>query len=925
MKYNFSLKKAWYSLILLISVVPVLIMLIWIGNLYYQQLLEKHLLKEDFIGQLAVEHVHHEIIRLRTLLITQSDSLAYSLERERNEHFLDEMLYKMIQRETSIHVLLMVDRNGEIITGMETYDNRSTPVKERGGLLAHWEYSPDKLSDEIRVPLQGKNYTSEVSHHAEGVFLILSVPVGSIDNPDAVLLAHIDASILWKDLQPSIMKENVVNYLVDSHGFLLSSSTKSQYSIGDSVSQLPVVNALIKQEKWQHNKIYKGLMNEEVFGSLSQEDEIGLGIVTEIKRENVLQPILLLLVKMALVASIVVMLSLWLGVQMLRLFINPIARISNEFKRVGKQDYSQSDISSSFYELQSLVDGFNHMVDEIGQNQHELKKASVVFDNTSEGILITNAEHKIVSVNRAFSEITGYSESEVLGKNPSFLQSGYHDKEFYTSLWETINDTGEWRGEIRNKRKNGEVYTELLSINTFRDALGKLTYHIGVFTDISSIKETENKLDYLAHHDPLTGLPNRLLCLVRMEHALQLAKRHTEQVAVLFIDLDLFKNVNDSMGHAKGDVLLQQVASCLKGSLRSEDTVARLGGDEFIIILGSLKSRQDAALVAENTLALFSRPFYIDKQEVFIGASCGISVYPDDGENQDVLLRNADTAMYRAKQNGRNNYQFYTQALTDEASERFTLETNLRQALVKNELNVYYQPQYSLLDKKIIGVEALLRWNNPVMGMVSPMKFIPIAEETGLIVPIGEWVLKTACKQLKAWQDMGCTSIKMAVNLSTRQFSLPGLEKVVQSILLETNLPAQDLDLELTESILMHDTDTVVKTLNDLHDMGVGLSIDDFGTGYSSLSYIQRFPLDTLKIDRSFVQDITSNSSDAEMIDSIIALGHSMHLKVLAEGVETLEQLEYLQKQGCDEVQGFYFSKAVTATEIEDLLNLKRS
>lgn len=924
MKRSLTLKNTWYSLVLLISVVPVLIMLIWIGSLYYQQLLEKHLLQEDFLGELAVEHIQQEVSRLRALLINQSDSLAYTLEREQNIHFMDEILHKLVKREPAIHVLLFVNKNNEIITGMETYDNRSVPVNERGGLLAHWDYSQNMQSDAIKLPLQGQTFTGKIVHHQEGAFFTLSVPVGSTSNPQAILLAHIDASILWTDLQPHLKKDKVINYLVDSQGLLLSSSTNSDYSLGDSVKQLPVIKSLLNHKKWDHDQLYSGLQNQQVFGSLSVEDQIGLGVITEIKREDVLKPILLLLVKMILVASFVVIVSLWLGVKMLHLVISPIGSISNEFKRVGRHDYSQSTIVSSFTELQLLVNGFNHMIEEIDKNQHELLKASVVFENTSEGILITDAKHKIVSVNRSFTEITGYSEAEVIGRNPSFLQSGYHDKAFYEGIWSSIKENGEWRGEVRNKRKSGEVYTELLSINTFRDANGELTYHIGVFADISNIKETENKLDYLAHHDQLTGLPNRLLCLVRLEHELQLAQRNSAQVAVLFLDLDLFKNVNDSMGHTKGDILLQQVSSALSRSLRSQDTVSRLGGDEFVIILGSLKSRQDAALVAQSTLTLFTRPFYIDAQEVFIGASCGISVYPDDGEDQNVLLRNADTAMYRAKANGRNNYQFYTQALTDEASERFLIETCLRQALTKNELSVYYQPQYALSNKKIVGLEALLRWHSPVLGSISPAKFIPIAEETGLIVSIGEWVIKTACRQLEIWKDKGCIPVKMAVNLSSRQFSRPGLEKVIENILLETNLEPEDLDLELTESIIMHDTETVVNTLTKLHNMGLGLCIDDFGTGYSSLSYIQKFPLDTLKIDRSFVCDITHNSADAEMIDSIIALGHSMHLKVLAEGVETEEQLEYLHKRGCDEVQGFYFSQAVPAGDIEIMLDIKK-
>ncbi len=921
MRFSLSLKKTWYSLILLVAVVPALLMLVWSSTLYHQLLLEKHLVEEDFFRENVVDHVKHEVKRLGTLLENKSDPIAYTLDRDSNIELLDELLHKVITREPAVHALLIINVDGQIVTGMESYGNHTIPLQMRSGLQAHWQYAEGNFPDEVMQPLQGKPYIGEVSFHPEGVFFELSVPVGPPAQPVAVLLAHVDASILWQDLQPHQQRVMVNSYLVDASGSLLTTPADTSYKPGDSVKHFPAVKAFINNQLWQHNKIYDGLSGQPVFGNFSQAEDIGLAIITEVNHEHVLQPIRYLLSKMAIGAAAVIVLLVWLGMRMLKPVISSIDEISDDFKRVAKQDYKPSSISSSFDELKILVEGFNQMVSEIDTNQQDLKLASLVFENTSEGIIITNEKHEIVSINRAFSEITGYSEEDVIGKNPSILSSGKHDEAFYRTMWNSINKTGRWNGEIHNKKKNGEIYTELLNVNTFRDALGKLTYHIGVFTDISNLKETENKLDYLAHHDPLTDLPNRLLCHARMEHELQFAQRHKEQVAILFLDLDMFKNVNDSMGHAKGDVLLQQVAKRIDDSVRDEDTIARLGGDEFAIIIGSLKSRQDAALVAENTLALFSTPFYIEEQEVFIGVSVGISIFPDDGEDPDVLLRNADTAMYLAKSEGRNNYQFYTPALTKRASERLNIETSLRQAMDRNELQVYYQPQYSLGDGKMTGVEALLRWQHPEMGMVDPEKFISVAEETGLIVPIGEWVLNTACEQLKAWQDAGYPQMRMAVNLSARQFWKPGLDKIIGNILDKTGVEPVNLEFELTESVIMHDTLIVSDTLQALHRMGVGLAIDDFGTGYSSLSYIQRFPLDMLKIDRSFVEDITTSADDAAMIVSIIALAHSMKLQVLAEGVETKEQLLYLQEQGCDEVQGFYFSHPLTADELEKLLS----
>jgi len=924
MRFKLSLIKTWYSLILLAAVIPALLMIVWGGTIYYQMLLEKHLLEQDYFGVLAVDHVTQEVARLGTLLENKSDPIAYTLARDRDSELLDELLYKVVSREPSDHMLLIIGTDGQIITRLEPHVSSFNLTEQHSALLAHWQYTISDFPDEIMQPLQGKPYISQVSSHPEGIFFKLSVPVGPPEQPLAVLVAYVDANTLWQDLQPRLKREMVTSYLVDTSGLLLTMPDDARYMVGDSIRHLPVISALVAKQEWRHDQVYRGLMGRQVFGSLSLVDDIGLGIVTEVDREYVLQPIRELLFKLLIGAAIVVLLLLGLGMYTVRRVIKPIDAISADFKRIGQQDYTLSSISSSFVELQALVECFNHMVSEIDHNQQDLKQAAVVFENTSEGIIITDAGHKIVSVNRAFSEITGYSDQDLIGKNPSILKSGYHDDEFYASMWYSIQETGQWRGEIWNRRKNGEINTELLSINTFRDIHGDLTYHIGVFTDISYIKETENKLEYLAHHDPLTNLPNRLLCHARMEHELQTASRNKDLVAILFLDLDMFKNVNDSMGHAKGDSLLKQVAKRINDSIRNEDTIARLGGDEFVIITGSLKSRQDAALVAENTLALFSTPFFIEQQEVFIGVSIGISIYPDDGEDSDVLLRNADSAMYRAKSSGRNNYQFYTPALTKKATERLNIETCLRQALEKNELQVYYQPQYSLSNEKIIGVEALLRWQHPEMGLVSPEKFIPVAEDTGLIVPIGEWVLKTACRQLKKWLDAGYPSMRMAVNLSARQFWRPGLEKVIENILEESGINPIDLELELTESIIMHDTLIISDTLNELHQLGIGLSIDDFGTGFSSLSYIQRFPLDRLKIDRSFVQDITTNSADAEMIISIIALGHSMKLQVLAEGVETKEQLIYLQEQGCDEVQGFYFSRPIPANELEKLLSSTR-
>ena len=927
MKGSLSLKKSWYGLLFLVAAIPTLIMVGWGGSQYYHLLLEKSLQQEDAFRKLATEQVHQEITRLQTLLENKSDPMAYTLARERDKQLLEELLARVMEREAAVHLLMIIGSDGKLITGRESYYNYLTPLARLSELLKHWSYSPADLPEEVSRPLAGHKYVGPVIYHPEGSFFALSVPIGPAEKPLGVLLAHVDAAALWQGLQSRMLRrKDVTSYLVDGNGMLLARFDGGEITSVETrnLQGMPVVRAWLAEKPWRHDIIYNGLDGKPVFGSFFTIRELGLGVFTEIERDRLLAPIRKLLFKVSVGLALLLLLFFWFGVRLLRMVIEPLGAISADFRRVGEQDYRPSSLRPAFEELQALVDGFNHMVGEIEVNQQKLRQAAVVFDNTSEGILITDRDHRIVSVNKAFTEITGYTEEEVLGRNPSLLQSGQQDSAFYEAMWDSILSTGQWRGEIWNRRKNGEVYPELLSINTFCNDKGEVTHHIGVFSDISNIKEVERQLEYLAHHDPLTDLPNRLLCIARLEHALQVAKRNDEQVGVLFLDLDMFKNINDSMGHAKGDSLLQQVARRVRESIRDEDTFARLGGDEFVLIIGNIHSRQDVALIAENILALFFRPFLVDERDVFISASIGISLFPEDGEDPGMLLRNADAAMYRAKSQGRNNYQFYTVALTHRVRERLSIETHLRQALNRKELRLHYQPQYSLASRQITGVEALLRWEHPEMGMVTPDRFIPVAEETGLIVPIGEWVLKTACRQLKQWQEQGHPTMRMAVNLSARQFWKPGLAKVVEGCLQESGIAAQYLDLELTESIIMHDTDIVVETLADLHKAGVELSVDDFGTGYSSLSYLRRFPLDRLKIDRSFVRDIMSNPADAEMIVSIIALGHSMKLKVLAEGVETEEQLHYLREQGCDEVQGFYFSKPLPAEELDELFRQSR-
>jgi diguanylate cyclase (GGDEF)-like protein/PAS domain S-box-containing protein len=567
-----------------------------------------------------------------------------------------------------------------------------------------------------------------------------------------------------------------------------------------------------------------------------------------------------------------------------------------------------------------ILRGIRHLVEEQRQTEATLRQSAAVFEYASEGVVIADIDTKIIAVNQAFIKITGYSEKEVLGKNPSILKSGEHDREFYKAMWTSILQSGEWRGEISGRRKNGEIFPKWQTISTVRDHAGRPTHYVSVFSDISHIKESEERLHHLAHHDSLTGLPNRLLLNARLDHSIQLAHRKGTNVAVLFLDLDDFKKVNDSLGHPVGDHLLQLVAKRLLVSARKEDTVARLGGDELAIVLGSMGGARYAATVAQAILDRLSEPFELEEQDVFVSASIGISIYPHDGRDATALLKNADAAMYMAKNKGRNSYHFYSKELTMRARKHLSLETDLYRALEREELLLHFQPQVSLQSGQIVGVEALVRWQHPEIGLVPPAEFIPLAEENGLIGAIGKWVMRTACAQAKIWQDDGLTPFRIAVNISERQLRQTGIVQEIRDILEETGLDPCYLELELTESCVMKKAERALKKLNALRKLGITIAIDDFGTGFSSLSYLKRFPVDRLKIDRSFVHDMPQDANDVAIARAVITLGHSLNLSVVAEGVETQAQRDLLISIGCDEMQGFLYSAPRSASELLTML-----
>lgn len=567
-----------------------------------------------------------------------------------------------------------------------------------------------------------------------------------------------------------------------------------------------------------------------------------------------------------------------------------------------------------FTDYQSNIDE-QHEV--LRSNEKALKLASRVFESSNEGILVTDPDKKIIAINPACLTTTGYSADEMIGNTPQLLSSGQQDDDFYEKMWQHIEQQGHWQGELWNKRKNGETYPEWLSISTSTDQQGKVVNYIATFSDVTERKKTEQRLRYLADYDPLTELANRRLLSDRVVEMISYCQRNNQQqFALMLIDLDRFKNINDSLGHNIGDIVLQQVAKRLSATVRASDIISRLGGDEFIILVNHHKAETAATRLANRIIRELSSPINIEQHDLVVTPSIGIATYPNNGDNFDTLLKNADAALHHAKSQGRNNFQFFTLDMNERASEKLSVERGLRQALNKQQFELYFQAQFELGTQKMCGCEVLLRWNSPEEGFIPPDRFIPIAEETGLILPIGHWVLEQACLQAVHWQRQGFPPLPIAVNVSSYQFK-KDIVHSIQQCLVNTGLEAKWLVIEITESALMHDPQFTEQALIKLRELGVSIALDDFGTGYSSLAYLKRFPIDKLKIDRTFIDGLPEDSDDSAITRSIIDVANNLNMITIAEGVETTQQADFLLETGCQQIQGYLKAVPLPADSFE--------
>ncbi|WP_231659038.1 MULTISPECIES: sensor domain-containing protein [Pseudoalteromonas] len=567
---------------------------------------------------------------------------------------------------------------------------------------------------------------------------------------------------------------------------------------------------------------------------------------------------------------------------------------------------------------------FIHDISERIATRRQQRLASTVFATTNEGVFVSNGKNEIIMVNRAFINITGYSQDDALGKTPSLLNSGRHNSEFFKAMYLQLNTQGQWEGEIWNRRKDGCIYPCWLSIAVVFDDTKNIEMFVAILNDISLRKENEQEMWLQTNLDTLTGLPNRQHFYNKVDQQMLHAQAEQKRLAICFIDLDRFKSVNDTLGHATGDLLLLEASKRIKACMSSGNLVARLGGDEFSLLLTNINTVNQIEHIALKVLNALNSPFVIAEHEVFVSGSMGITLYPDDGLERKILIRNADSAMYKAKEKGRNCFEFFTPGMHEQAQARSQLEGALHKALSNNEFTIHYQPIISI-DGERLGCEALLRWYNPELGHVSPADFIPICEELGLIVPIGAWVLREACQQASNWCCKLDGNFFITVNFSSVQFVRQNVSELVKECLAETGLAAECLSLEITETVLADSSDTTLKQLQAIRAQGVGLAIDDFGTGYSSLSYLKRFPLTKLKIDREFIKELPDNTEDCALVSAIISMANNLKLKVIAEGVETQEQEDFLRNLNCDYIQGFLYSKGLPNDEFELFLEANSS
>jgi len=941
MQFKVSLKRAWTILILFTGVVPATIIAIWYGQQIYNDELNAALATERHANELVRSQIESEIKHYKTVLRNKSDALSMPLDNAEDPSALKSMnalLKIIVERESAIHEVMIVSKQGHTIAAVDPsmglLGDRLATAEELQRIDAHWVADTRHKQPEVMIATMGRDYIGSPEMHEGSIAFSIAVPIGV--PAKAVLIAQVFASKIVPEIgrdDHGIGTNDSRGYILDRRGSLITDIEGSPYKQGDLMTQFAITRAGLINKEWPVDAAYTGVLNKPVFGTSTSIPSLNWTLVSEVKASSIIDPIRNVLIKIIGVTLFGVFFFVWFVLYLSNKTIRPINQACAAIDHLAKGDYQQHLEPSVIEELNILSKGFNAMTvsreaaeQELLNSQKSLTDSEAKFrgvlESSAHGVLLCNQQGDIVLLNPAILRMTGYREEELLGQQieilipAQFTRHHEHRNRYIKSPDSRLMGGGI---DLYLRHKSGSETPVDISLSPVEVAGGTMV--AAMVQDIAERKSSEEKILHQAHFDNLSGLPNRFLSLDRLAQLIVDAERNDDLVAVLFLDLDDFKKINDSLGHEAGDKLLVEAASRLNDVVRSGDTVGRLGGDEFIILLGNLDTAADARPIAENIINNFRKAFRIDERELMMTISVGIAVFPTDGNNASELLRNADSAMYHSKDLGRNTYTYFTDEMNRDISRRFSLEEQMHGALERGEFEVFYQPQINLTTNKIMGAEALLRWNNPALGQVSPVEFIPIAEQTGLIIAIGQFVLQQALSQTAQWRQEKHKDFRIAVNLSPRQFRDVELIPSIEEAIAKYCVPSHCLEMEITEGVLMSGHSYINDALTALSQLGVNIAMDDFGTGYSSLSYLRNYPFNVLKVDRSFVNDIIVDEADRELTNAAIAMAHALKLKVVAEGIETSEQLAALKEMDCDYGQGYLFSRPVPANEFTELLN----
>ncbi len=827
------------------------------------------------------------------------------------------------------------------LTGRGVLDVHPSPGLKGSDISDRWLFKKQVIMKQGFVEYQWKN-PEETEERAKILYMEYFEPwdwIVSVSSYREEFFTLLDISDIRQDILSLELPHSGSAFILDTDGrFLVHSKYDGDLTQVPDASRWKMLFSRMAEEKngstrilWRDDLNYPAREKHFFYHYV---DDLGWYIVSSAYSGDIVSELKeihqIILLTAGIVLLVVIPVSLFIGNSLSK----PLRKLSELMKKTGAGIFNiRADVRGSG-EIRSLSRHFNGYMDRLANAHNDLSREmserirtaeqlkifKKVFDNALEGISITDADGTIVTVNQAFSEITGYSREEAVGENPRILKSKKHDDAFYARMWQQLIEKGNWAGEIWNRRKNGEAYPEILNISSIKKPDGTISNYVAVFHDISEMKSQQAAIEHQAYHDALTGLPNRYLAHDRLSMALKRARRQESQVAVIFIDMDNFKYFNDSIGHTSGDILLQSLGGRLRKIVREQDTVARLGGDEFLIIVVDVGAQQQVLEMVNRLFECLKEPFNIDGHEILVSLSLGIALYPDDGRDADVLIKNADMAMYQSKAAGKNTYNMFTPELNQMARFKMELIKEFRAGLKAREFTVYYQPKVSPSTHAVKGVEALVRWQKTDGTLVSPADFIPMAEETGLIIDLGRYVLEESCRAVRVLQKAGA-DLTMAVNLSPLEFKQPDIVSHIEFALDQYGISPASLEVEITETTMMTDLEQTVEKLTILKDKGVSVAIDDFGTGYSSLYYLKKLPISTLKIDRSFINDIADDPGDAQIVETIVLMARNLGISVVAEGVETQTQLDLLNAYDCELVQGYFYAKPMPLEALLDYLS----